>query len=121
MLNVLLLILKITGIILACILGLLVLLILWILFSPIKYKVNASYNEKPKVFVKVSWLLHIIRFRLSFDEELDINARVLFFEVFNNKPKDETKKKKKKSSVKKKKDNYIYIDINYRTVLAVRL
>ena len=43
MLHVLLLILKITGIVIACILGLVILVVTAVLFVPVRYKVNADY------------------------------------------------------------------------------
>ncbi|MFR2924668.1 MAG: hypothetical protein ACLTKH_00540 [Eubacterium sp.] len=45
MLHVLLLILKITGIVIACILGLVILVVTAVLFVPVRYKVNADYHE----------------------------------------------------------------------------
>ena len=49
MLHVLLLILKITGIVIACILGLVIIVVAAVLFVPVRYKADADYHGKFKV------------------------------------------------------------------------
>ena len=44
MLHVLLLILKITGIVIACILGLVIIVVAAVLFVPVRYKADADYH-----------------------------------------------------------------------------
>ena len=44
MLHVLLLILKITGIVIACILGLVIIVVAAVLFVPVRYKADADYQ-----------------------------------------------------------------------------
>ena len=84
MLQVILLILKIIGIILAVILGLLILIILAVMLVPIRYVIRADYHEKPYAEVRVTWLLHLLRLRLSYDGELKIKVKALFFNIFSN-------------------------------------
>ena len=48
MLHVLLLILKITGIVIACILGLVIIVVAAVLFVPVRYKADADYHGKFK-------------------------------------------------------------------------
>ena len=100
MLHVLLLILKITGIVIACILGLAILVVAAVLFVPVRYKADADYHGSFKAHAKVSWL-GIIRGLVSYDEELAIRAKVLFFTIYNNNEKTEKTSKHKKSEKKK--------------------
>lgn len=101
MLHVLLLILKITGIVIACILGLVILVVTAVLFVPVRYKVNADYHDRFKAQAKVSWL-GILRLLVSYDEELDIKAKALFITVYNN--NDENSKASEHKKAKKKKE-----------------
>ena len=101
MLHVLLLILKITGIVIACILGLIILVVTAVLFVPVRYKVNADYHDRFKAQAKVSWL-GILRLMISYDEELDIKAKAFFITVYNN--NDENSKVSEQKKAKKKKE-----------------
>lgn len=101
MLHVLLLILKITGIVIACILGLVILVVTAVLFVPVRYKVNADYYDRFKAQAKVSWL-GILRLMISYDEELDIKAKAFFITVYNN--NDENSKVSEQKKAKKKKE-----------------
>lgn len=101
MLHVLLLILKITGIVIACILGLVILVVTAVLFVPVRYKVNADYHDRFKAQAKVSWL-GILRLMISYDEELDIKAKAFFITVYNN--NDENSKVSEQKKAKKKKE-----------------
>ena len=63
------LILKILGIVLLSVLGIAIFLILIILFVPIRYKLYAKINGNASdtfAYVKISWLLHILSFKLLF-------------------------------------------------------
>ena len=107
MLHVLLLILKITGIVIACILGLVILVVTAVLFVPVRYRVNADYHGRFKAHAKVSWL-GILRLLVSYDEELDIKAKALFITVYNNNDensKASEHKKAKKTKEKKSEEN----------------
>lgn len=114
MLHIIFILLKIIGIILASILGLLVFLLLIILFIPIRYRINA--NNKDTIFaeVKVSWLLRIIYLRVSYiNDDFNIILRIfgkVFYDFKNQKKGKKSKKKKvriktekevKKTEVKK--------------------
>ena len=101
MLHVLLLVLKITGIVIACILGLVILVVTAVLFVPVRYKVNADYHDRFKAQAKVSWL-GILRLMISYDEELDIKAKAFFITVYNN--NDENSKVSEQKKAKKKKE-----------------
>lgn len=116
MIHIILLILKIIGILLLSILGLLLLILLIVLLVPVRYKIEAQHGEEVlKADVRVHWLLHIFRARVSyFEGELRIKVRILCFLLFDNqKPKKEEKKRfgtrqrinntKKEKSLNKKK------------------
>lgn len=95
MLDILLLILKIIGIILAVLLGLVILIILTVLFVPIRYNIKASYyDNKPSADVRVTALFHLVRFKLTYIEELKYRVKVLFFTVYSSEKKDKAKTKK---------------------------
>ncbi len=100
MLHVLLLILKITGIVIACILGLVILIVAAVLFVPVRYKADADYHGEFKAHAKMSWL-GILRVLVSYDEELAIKAKALFITIYSNDDNKEKSSKHKKSEKKK--------------------
>ena len=102
MLHVLLLILKITGIVIACILGLVILIVAAVLFVPVRYKADADYYGKFKAHAKLSWL-GILRVLVSYDEELAIKAKALFITIYSNNQKKEKTSKHRTSKKKKTK------------------
>ena len=59
MIHILLMILKIIGIILLVILALLFTAVLLILFVPVRYRTEVSFDGKPDGEAAVSWLLHL--------------------------------------------------------------
>ena len=102
MLHVLLLILKITGIVIACILGLVIIVVAAVLFVPVRYKADADYHGKFKAHAKLSWL-GILRVLVSYDEELAIKAKALFITIYSNNQKKEKTSKHRTSKKKKTK------------------
>lgn len=67
--SVFFLVLKIIGIVLLSVIGLVLLILALVLFVPIRYRVKADYDEKLLAEVKVSYLLHIVTFLLEYDGE----------------------------------------------------
>lgn len=104
MLSVFLLILKISGIVIASILGLALLIVAAVLFVPVRYKVSADYHEKAKARVNVSWL-GILRFIVLYNDKLAMRAKVLFVTVYSNDKKASSKDKKHKKRKKHEKKN----------------
>lgn len=102
MLHVLLLILKITGIVIACILGLVILVVAAVLFVPVRYRADADYHGKFKAHAKMSWF-GILRAFVSYDEELAIKAKALFITIYSNEQKKEKISKHRTSKKKKTK------------------
>lgn len=93
MLHILLFILKMIGIVLLCIVGVLLLGIACALFVPVRYRIEAVRKEgggEPpvRVRVKVTWLLHLINLLIRFDGELVVRARILIFTVLRIPPKE---------------------------------
>lgn len=71
MLHILLLILKIIGMIIAVILGILVLLVCIVLFSPVRYQLNASCGgdlDKIKASGRGTWFFHLVRADLLYED-----------------------------------------------------
>lgn len=104
MLHILLLILKIIGIVILCLLGVLVLGIACALFVPVRYRVEAVRKEgegEPPVIlrVKVTWLLHFVNLVLRFDGSLFVRARIMIITLFRL-PKKERRIKKERRRTK---------------------
>lgn len=84
MLHIILFILKMIGMILLVILGLILLLAAIILFVPVRYKGRGSYHGTPEGEVKISWLLHIVSVGISYRETLDVRIRLFGIRILNN-------------------------------------
>ncbi len=83
MLHILLMILKILGILLLVILGIILAVLLVVLFVPLRYRVDASFDGKPQGGVLVSWLLHLVTVRVSYDGAVKALVKVLWFRLFD--------------------------------------
>lgn len=114
MLHILLLILKIIGIVLLCILGVLILGIVCALFVPVRYRIEAVRKEGEEeppvaVTVKITWLLHFVNVLVRFAGELSVRARFMFIPVFRLPKREkgggraETRKPGQKKGRKKRK------------------
>ena len=81
--SVVLLILKILGITLLCILGLIILVLLLVLFAPIRYKVKGAYNEDIDGLVKIRWLFAGVKTTAvkKGDDSLSVLAKVTVFGI----------------------------------------
>lgn len=105
MLSVILFILKLIGILLAFIVGLVILLLLLVLLVPIRYKVYARYEEDIFGEVKVHWLLKMIHFHAYYmDDKMRMRLRLFGFVIYDP---DRVKKKKNnnRNKTKNKRDN----------------
>lgn len=106
MLHIILLILKAIGILLLSILGLILCMSCLILFVPIRYQIAASKYEEILGTAKISWLLHILHIKISYEKE-KVSYRVYLFRyplLDSRRPPKEKKKRsyKKKRRQKKK-------------------
>lgn len=111
--SILLTVLKIIGIILLVILGIICL----VLFVPLRYRGNGSYNSDGlNISVRVSWLLHIISVRIGYEgkDAPHIKARVFGITLYDNlkvnkkEKKSKTKNKKKEQAEEKEENDDIY-------------
>lgn len=109
MLHGLLLVLKIAGIILAVLLGIVLAAAAAVLFVPVRYAADAQYDKnsgkKPVLHVRVTWLLHLFRFFMEYDEGFKMRAQILFFSLYDSERpiEPEIKEQKEKTSKKKQK------------------
>lgn len=88
--TVVLLILKIIGIILAALLGIVVLGILFVLFCPFRYRIWGSYHEKPDISIRVAWLMCIFQFRMDITDTQQMYLRILGFRKNLSREEEET-------------------------------
>jgi hypothetical protein len=83
--EIILLILKIIGFVLLGVLGLALLLVLAVLFVPVRYKAKGSKHEDLKADGRITWLLHILRIRIIYDDgKLKTNGKLLFFKIIDS-------------------------------------
>ena len=83
MLQVLLMILKILGTLILVILGVILAVLLLVLFVPVRYRVDAAFDGKPGGGVLVSWLMHLVTVRVSYDGKATALVKVLWFRIFD--------------------------------------
>ena len=72
-------ILKIIGILLLVLLGLLFSAALLVLVVPLRYRIWMEYRESLKARISVSWLLKMAELKAVYDGELDVDVRALWF------------------------------------------
>ncbi|MBR4574665.1 MAG: hypothetical protein IKO16_07125 [Lachnospiraceae bacterium] len=83
-------VLKITGIVLASLLALVLIILALVLFVPIRYRIKASKNDPRASFTAsaaVTYLLHIISGKFIYDEEVRKYVRVFGIRVWPKKEK----------------------------------
>lgn len=106
MVSVIITILKIIGILLLVILGLILILLALILFVPVCYRIQGKKEEKVEGKVTVSWLMHIISLRFSYNEELYCKLRIFGIPVYDFlKERVDSESKDKRKPNKKEKNN----------------
>lgn len=76
MLHIILEILKWIGIVLLTVLSLVILILLSVLFIPIRYKVKGQYEDEPDAAVTVSWFFHLIHLKIRFRKKLAWQVRI---------------------------------------------
>lgn len=107
MISVLLTILKVLGILILALVGILLAVLLLVLFVPVRYMARADRTAEGEgalsLKLKVTWLLHLVSARFLYPEEAYIRVRVLGITVFRSDKPAPTKKKKKPEKDKKPK------------------
>ena len=73
--TVLLTILKVIGWILLGILGLILLTVLTVLLVPIRYRADGVWKEEKYIRGRVTWLLHLLSIRVTYEKELLLEVR----------------------------------------------
>lgn len=100
MLHIVWLILKIAGIFLAAVLGLLLFAVLLILFVPVRYRIEADGRlgeEEPlRAKIKVTWLLHIVNVFYHYPKMTGPRIRIFFFPILRSPQKDKADRQKKR-------------------------
>lgn len=112
MLHIIFLILKIIGIVLLSVVGLLLLAIVCVMFVPVRYRIRVSREEgedKPpvKVYVKVTWLLHLLNILVRYPHQLTVRVRILFFTIFRIPEKQRKREKRKNKDISREKESAI--------------
>lgn len=105
MLSIVLTVLKVIGIVLLIILGIIILLLLLILFVPIRYRLDASCEEKlldaenvdftkgVTASFSFSYLLSLLNGGFSYPDRPYFRIRILFFELFSTQAEGKTEER----------------------------
>ena len=117
MLHIILLILKIIGVVLLCIVGFLLLSIACVLFVPVRYRIRLMREEgedKPPVvaYVKVTWLLHLVNILIRYPATVIVRARILLITLFRIPEKAKKSKDDEEQTIKKEKKKKEKQDVN---------
>lgn len=111
MVSILLTVLKIIGITLLVVVGLVLCILLLVLFVPVRYYGKGSYLEqRPSISLRTSWLLHMISVRGEYQKEqkLHIYLKFLGITVYDNlKVREKKIRNKKSKSTKNKKEEHV--------------
>ena len=104
MIQILLLILKIIGITILAVLGLILLVLALVLFVPVVYRVRIIHNpQQTKITGKVSFLWPAVAVMVQYFKKLSYKVRIFGIPVLDSeKPKKEKTKKPKKTKKEKK-------------------
>lgn len=89
MLHIILFILKILGLFVLILLGLLLAAAFLVLLVPVRYQAEGSYYGKGKGKVRVFWLLHILSVTAAYEKDVTITVRLLGFRILKRKRTDE--------------------------------
>ena len=104
MLHIVWTVLKILGILLAAVLGILLFLMVLVLFVPVRYQADAGLGEETRVSAKISWLLHVFGVQVRYMEgTLSVKLRLLWFLSFPLYPAKEKRAGQQKEKKKKEK------------------
>lgn len=94
MLHILGMILKIAGILLVSILGLVLLLLLLVLFVPVCYRIKGIYEETPDIDARISWFFSALLIRIRYDADgVSVTTRIFGFLLKKKEEKNKDEKK----------------------------
>lgn len=107
MVSILLTILKVLGMSLAVILGILIVLLLLVLFVPVRYRLSGSRKTEDEgplsLHIKVTWLMHFLNAVFSYPGAPCLKVRIAFVTVFRSDKLMQKKDGAKEASGKKDK------------------
>lgn len=89
-------VLKIVGIVLLCIIGLILALVLWFIFWPYEYFVKASKDQDINALARVSFFFRFISVNVIYDDGINIRLKILGIPIYDKKRKDAKLNKNKK-------------------------
>lgn len=102
-----LLILKIAGIIIAAVLGILIAGLFCVLFVPVRYRGDVSLTDgkeqgkrQADILFRATWLLHLVRVYVTYEETVRVRIKLLLFTLM-----DTAKEKKEQRRGRKMKKN----------------
>lgn len=105
MLEIVLFILKIVGIILAVLLGILIVAVCALLFIPVRYRgefsvadTEGSEKKKAAADIRVTWLFHFVRVLVSYKDTARVRVKILFFTLLDTAKEKKAGKKKQKGT-----------------------
>lgn len=106
MIQVILLILKMIGITLLAILGLVLFILALVLFVPVFYKAEIIHNpQKTQVKAGASFLFPLLSIRLEYMEKMSYAVRIFGISLFSSEKSPKENRKKSKSKKEKQKKN----------------
>lgn len=107
MLEIVFLILKIAGIIFVSVLGILIVVVCFALFVPVRYRgdfsaADTDVSEKKAVSAKfrATWLLYLVRVYISYEETARVRVKLLFFTLMDTAKEKKAKRRKKEREKK---------------------
>lgn len=82
----------------------LVLLVIALLFLPIRYRFNGSYDGELRADIRVSWIFHLVSFRMKVAEETSMKFRLFGVDMakFLAKTKAQKEKRRKRKTEKER-------------------
>ena len=83
-------ILKTAGIALLVILGLLLAALLAVLFVPVRYRADGSWREELTASAAITWLLHLVSIRITYEKELSVRVSVCGIRIKTGKKAEPT-------------------------------
>lgn len=89
-------ILKIIGLILLTLLGLLLAALLLVLFVPARYRIDGAYQEAFAARAQITWLFHFLSVKVAFDGALQYGVRVAGIRLL---PKKKERQKREKDGI----------------------
>lgn len=96
-----LLVLKIIGIVLLVLLACLLVVLLSIMFVPVRYKIKAAKTDVITGDIRISWFLRIINVRIYYKDQLNAVFRIFGIPVYDYSRREELAKKKSEKAEKK--------------------